>query len=56
MRGGKHLVRSLDLDLVRLKERYGIQCVVCLLNDAELRVSHGIIYINVHNKRSWQID
>ena len=44
-RDGKHISRSLDSDLVRLKERYGIQCVVCLLNDAELRVSYGSMLI-----------
>ena len=56
VRGGRCLARSLDLDLARLKQKYGIQCVVCLLNDAELRVSLTTA-IQMHfntNPTTWQ--
>lgn len=38
VRGGKKLERDLQTDLKRLKNHYLIECLVCLLNDAELRV------------------
>lgn len=37
-RGGVKLERNLKTDLCRLKDCYNVQCIVCLLNDAELRV------------------
>lgn len=37
-RGGVTHERSLEADLAELKRRYGITCVACLLNQAELRV------------------
>lgn len=30
--------RNLQQDLLRLKEHFGVTCIVCLLNAAELRV------------------
>lgn len=39
-RDGVHHMRSLQEDLGRLKEHFFVTCVLCLLNTAELRVSH----------------
>ena len=38
VRGGKRLERSLESDLQRLKDNFHVEVIVCLLNDAELRV------------------
>ena len=40
-RGGRRIARSLDTDLSRLREHHKVDCLVCLLNDAELRVRPG---------------
>ena len=41
-RGDVKLERNLKTDLCRLKDCYNVQCIVCLLNDAELRVSKQV--------------
>ena len=40
-RGGRRIARSLDADLSHLREHHKVDCLVCLLNDAELRVRLG---------------
>lgn len=47
-RGGVKLERNLKTDLCRLKDCYNVQCIVCLLNDAELRVSTFRLCIMAH--------
>ncbi|GAX79898.1 hypothetical protein CEUSTIGMA_g7338.t1 [Chlamydomonas eustigma] len=36
-RGGRHIRRDLDTDLAALKHDFLADCIVCLLNDSELR-------------------